>query len=119
VFLAPSCSDLGESLPTINLLGVYLEELACKTSTGFDPPLKMHFKGQVGGDPSWVQEAVEEPKAILGGRGSSGGHAPHPACRLLLLLHSCIAESAVKPDQLPGRLRVGEEGRGANRTLMG
>ena len=28
VFLAPSRSDLGESLPTINLLGVYLGELS-------------------------------------------------------------------------------------------
>ena len=31
MFLAPSRSDLGESLPTINLLGVYLGELAGKT----------------------------------------------------------------------------------------
>ena len=33
MFLAPSHSDLGESLPTINLLGVYLGELAGKTPT--------------------------------------------------------------------------------------
>ena len=33
MFLAPSSSDLGESLPTINLLGVYLGELAGKTPT--------------------------------------------------------------------------------------
>ena len=33
MFLAPSRSDLGESLPTINLLGVYLGELASKTPT--------------------------------------------------------------------------------------
>ena len=34
MFLAPSRSDLSESLPTINLLGVYLGELAGKTLTG-------------------------------------------------------------------------------------
>ena len=33
MFLASSRSDLGESVPTINLLGVYLGDLAGKTST--------------------------------------------------------------------------------------
>jgi len=33
VFLAPSCSDPGESLPTINLLWVYLGELGGYTPT--------------------------------------------------------------------------------------
>ena len=44
MFLASSCSDSGESLPIINLLRVYLGELAGKTPTGWGRG--MNFGGE-------------------------------------------------------------------------